>query len=183
METSIHNYAMSVLVKAGKNQYYYGTAKVDDIMDDLKSAYPKGMEFPYIDVANAILSISRPMPITSEPEKLNALATYAMSILAETGCDCHSYGTYFADKILEDLKSGYPDGMEFPYEDVANEILAMSRPEPVVRKPWQMAWSTDSCCDAPHHISFPLSAARRCLLLSSTSRIRRMFEGRDGVFL
>jgi hypothetical protein len=36
-------------------------------MEDLKQAFPSGMKYPYIDVANAILSISTPEPIARAP--------------------------------------------------------------------------------------------------------------------
>ena len=76
------------------------------------------------------------------------LEEYAKKILADHGCDEYTYGNESrSEQVLEDLKKGYPGGMEFPYIDVANAILAMSRPKPIVRKPWSMVWETESDCD------------------------------------
>ena len=54
-----------------------------------------------------------------------SLNAYAMKILSEHGCDCYTYGDEDAKHILEDLKTAYPNGMEYPYIEVANEILKM----------------------------------------------------------
>ncbi len=76
---------------------------------------------------------------------------YAMKILADAGCDCYTYGGEEAKNIMKDLKKTFPDGMEYPYIDVANAILAFSRPEPIKRSPWKMHWETDSTADATDH--------------------------------
>ena len=76
-----------------------------------------------------------------------AVRQYAKEILKTHGCDCYTYGGEMAKHIMRDLKEGYPDGMKFPYIDVANAILEMSRPEPVRRAPWRMVWDTGNCCD------------------------------------
>lgn len=75
------------------------------------------------------------------------LENYAMKILAEHGCDCYTYGNCPSENVLRDLKEGYPDGMEFPYVDVANAILNISHPRPIHRAPWMMLWDNDSACD------------------------------------
>ena len=72
---------------------------------------------------------------------------YALNILKEHGCDCYTYGGEFAKHCLADLKEAYPNGMEYPYVDVANAILAMSRPMPIVRKSYKVVWDNESCCD------------------------------------
>ena len=48
---------------------------------------------------------------------------YAKKILDDHGCDQYTYGGEFSKHILNDLKTEYPNGMEFPYIDVANAIL------------------------------------------------------------
>lgn len=75
------------------------------------------------------------------------LENYAMKILADAGCDCYTYGGEQAKHILDDLKEEFKNGMEYPYIDVANAILAISRPRPIVRAPYRVWWDTDSCCD------------------------------------
>ena len=72
---------------------------------------------------------------------------YAMQILAEHGCDCYTYGNCASEQVMEDLKEAYPKGMEFPYIEVANAILNISRPRPIVRAPWRLVWETDDDCD------------------------------------
>lgn len=79
---------------------------------------------------------------------MNTLENYAMKILADSGCDCYTYGDMYAKHLLDDLKEAYPDGMEYPYVDVANAIYAISRPRPIVRAPYHVHWDTDNCCDA-----------------------------------
>lgn len=80
---------------------------------------------------------------------MNKVETYAMKILSDHGCDCYTYGgSYFPpEQIIDDLKEAYPNGMEFPYIEVANAILAMSKPVPVKRPKYVMVWDNDSCCD------------------------------------
>ena len=78
---------------------------------------------------------------------MTELETYARKILADHGCDIYTYGGEWSKYILDDLKKEYPDGMEFPYVDVANAILEISRAKPIERKPWQVVWSTEDCTD------------------------------------
>lgn len=73
--------------------------------------------------------------------------SYAMKILSDNGCDCYTYGGEDCKHVLEDLKEGYPNGMEFPYIDVANAILSISRPRPLYKAPFRMVWDTYDCCD------------------------------------
>ena len=72
---------------------------------------------------------------------------YAMKILAEHGCDCYTYGGESGETVLADLKEGYPEGMEFPYVDVANAIISISRVRPIKRSPYHMVWDTDNYTD------------------------------------
>ena len=72
------------------------------------------------------------------------LKEYAMKILKDAGCDEYTYGGKWADKVLDDLKEEFKPGeLEYPYIDVANAILAISRPEPIKRAPYKMIWDTD----------------------------------------
>lgn len=77
------------------------------------------------------------------------LEEYALKILTDAGCNVHTYGGVFAKHVMDDLKQAFPDGMpEYTYLEVANAILAMSRPEPIARDPFIVVWSTDDCCDS-----------------------------------
>lgn len=71
---------------------------------------------------------------------MKGLESYALSVLAEHDCDCYTYGGKNADLILNDLKEAYPEGMDYPYIDVANAILAISRPEPIYKAPYAIFW-------------------------------------------
>lgn len=79
---------------------------------------------------------------------------YAKKILADHGCDEYSYGGEWGKHVLDDLKEAYPNGMEYPYVDVANAILSISKQKPIVRDPWISVWDTDSCCDGRGFESF-----------------------------
>lgn len=79
---------------------------------------------------------------------------YAKKILADHNCDEYTYGGEYHKHVLPDLKAAYPDGMQFPYVDVANAIIAMSKVKPIVRDPWMMCWYTDSDCDGIGFESF-----------------------------
>lgn len=79
---------------------------------------------------------------------------YARKILADYGCDEYTYGGKWSEHVLSDLKEGYPDGMEFPYIDVANAILAISHPEPIKRDQWKMVFDADGFCDGIGFESF-----------------------------
>ena len=80
-------------------------------------------------------------------EEAFTLEGYALQILAEHGCDCYTYDGEYANHLMDDLKQEYPDGMKYPYVDVANAILAISRPKPIVRKPWMVVYDTDDMTD------------------------------------
>lgn len=72
---------------------------------------------------------------------------YARKILKDHGCDEYTYGGEWGKHVLADLKEGYPDGMEYPYVDVANAILSISKQLPIVRDPWLVLWDSGDCCD------------------------------------
>ena len=84
---------------------------------------------------------------------------YAKKILADHNCDEYTYGGTPGETVLSDLKEAYPDGMEFPYVDVANAIIAMSKVKPIERKPWVMCFDTDSFCDGIGFDSFGAAEA------------------------
>ena len=79
---------------------------------------------------------------------------YAWSVLKEHDCDEYTYGGEFSKHVLDDLKEAYPDGMKYPYIDVANAILSFSRAKPIYKAPFMMVWDTDSCCDGIECESF-----------------------------
>ena len=86
---------------------------------------------------------------------MDTVESYALKILADSGCDCYSYGNVEDSEILlEDLKTEYPDGMKYPYIDVANAILAISRPRPIKKSPWRMVWENEHSCDGIDYDSF-----------------------------
>lgn len=82
------------------------------------------------------------------------LENYAMKILVDAGCDCYTYGGEYSKHCLDDLKEAFPEGMKYPYVDVANAILAISRPKPIHRSEWRIHWETDSCSDGYDADSF-----------------------------
>ena len=84
---------------------------------------------------------------------------YARKILADHGCDEYTYGGEWSKHTLDDLKQAYPDGMEFPYVDVANAINAMSKVKPIERKPWMMCFDAGSFCDGIGFDSFGAAEA------------------------
>lgn len=103
-----------------------------------------------------------------------SLEAYALQILADHNCDCYTYGNCPSETILSDLKEGYPDGMEYPYIDVANAILQISKPRPIKRAPYRMVWDTDSDCDG---IDFESEGAAKCD--AEDTLINWMVEERD----
>ena len=83
------------------------------------------------------------------------LMAYARKILSDHGCDEYTYGGVNAKHVLNDLKEKYKPGeLEYPYVQVANAILLISRPKLIERKPYRMLWDTASCCDATYHDSY-----------------------------
>ena len=79
---------------------------------------------------------------------------YAKQILAEHGCDEYTYGGEWSKYVLDDLKEEYPNGMEFPYVEVANAIIEMSKVKPIERKPWMMCFDAEEFCDGIGFDSF-----------------------------
>ena len=84
---------------------------------------------------------------------------YAKKILADHGCDEYTYGGEWGKRVLDDLKEAYPNGLEYPYVDVANAILSISKQKPIVRMPWQEIWSTDNFTDGMESHSFEQAKA------------------------
>ena len=80
--------------------------------------------------------------------KMKSVESYAMKILSEHDCDQYTYGGADSVNIMKDLKTAYPNGMEFPYIDVANAILSISRPAPIVRSPYKTMYDTPNFCDS-----------------------------------
>ena len=79
---------------------------------------------------------------------------YAKKILTDAGCDEYTYGGEYSKHVLDDLKKAFPNGMEFPYIDVANAILEISKPEPIYRAPWKVIYDTEHFCDSVNTNSF-----------------------------
>lgn len=67
---SITEYAKEILAAHGCDEYTYGTTDEETILRDLKSVYPDGMRYSYLDVANAILLISKRKPIVRSPYRM-----------------------------------------------------------------------------------------------------------------
>ena len=64
---TIEEYARKILADHGCDEYTYGGEWSKHTLDDLKQAYSDGMEFPYVDVANAINAMSKVKPIERKP--------------------------------------------------------------------------------------------------------------------
>lgn len=62
---------------------------------------------------------------------MKTISEYAMDILKENGCDEYTYGHNSEwckpEKIAEELKQAYPNGMAYPYMDVATAIREISK--------------------------------------------------------
>jgi hypothetical protein len=69
-EQELNNYALKLLADTGCNIYTYGGKESVHILEDLKKGFPEGLKFPLVDVANAILSVSRPEPIYRAPWRM-----------------------------------------------------------------------------------------------------------------
>ena len=102
------------------------------------------------------------------------VAEYAKKILKDHGCDEYTYGGEYGKHVMEDLKEAYPNGMEFPYIDVANAILSISKQKPIVRAPWIVVWDNGECCDSVDAESFELAKCHALSILMTW-----MFEARD----
>lgn len=160
-------YAYLILDKLSAHPHTYGSEKSSEIMRDLKmNFFPDGLKFPYVDVANMILSLSSPAPIPDGTTSLNAdppispaLEQYAKWILEENDCDCHSYAGSQAAYILNDLHLSYPNGLEYPYIQVANAILSICHPQPIIRTPYRVDLDNVSCCDA-HNVNGDIEDAK-----------------------
>ena len=75
------------------------------------------------------------------------IKAYAQQILKEHGCTENSYYGISGEEIISDLKDAYPDGMKYPYVDVANAILSVSKPEKIVRAPYRMIFDIGHTVD------------------------------------
>lgn len=102
------------------------------------------------------------------------IKAYARKILSDHGCDEYSYGGISGESILSDLKEAYPNGMEYPYVDVANAIMEISKMRPIIRKPWMMLWDNDDACDGVGCDSF-----EQALALVEDTFIEWMWQARQ----
>ena len=84
----------------------------------------------------------------------NKVREYAEEVLKKHGCDEHSYYGVSGETTIGDLKEAYPDGMKYPYVDVANEILAISKPEKIYRAPYRMVFDMGHSVDGIDFESF-----------------------------
>lgn len=75
------------------------------------------------------------------------LVEYARKVLKDHDCDEYTYGGEWGKHVLADLKEAYPDGMEYPFIDVANAILSISKQRLIEKDPWIVCWDSASCCD------------------------------------
>lgn len=57
------------------------------------------------------------------------------------------------------MKEAYPNGMDYPYVDVANAIMGISKMQPIVRPPYMTLWDNDSDCDG---IGYDSLGAAQC---------------------
>lgn len=66
-EMKVEEYARKILAEHNCNEYTYWGTEGERIIRDLKEAYPNGMEYSYVQVANAIMRISKPKMIERKP--------------------------------------------------------------------------------------------------------------------
>ena len=64
---TIEEYAKGILDEHGCDEYTYGDESAENVLKDLKEAYPNGMVFGYVDVANTIKKMSKPHLIIRRP--------------------------------------------------------------------------------------------------------------------
>lgn len=87
---------------------------------------------------------------------------YAKKILEENDCDIYTYGGEGASEIMHDLIEAYmPQDLEYSYLEVANAILAMSRPRPIVRSPYRVAYVMDNFYDTLDVVLNDLEEAKK----------------------
>lgn len=88
MTPTVDNYAMRILADHDCDCYTYGGETGETIIEDLKREYPNGMEhgYGYVEVANAIIRISRMKPIERKPYR----TIYDGDSFID-GIDCDSY--------------------------------------------------------------------------------------------
>lgn len=72
---------------------------------------------------------------------------YAEKILQEHRCNEYSYYGVNGEEIIRDLKEAYPDGMKYPYIDVANAIMLISKPKLITRSPYRMIFDLGHTVD------------------------------------
>ena len=87
-------------------------------------------------------------------KNIKNIKQYALKILKDAGCDKYTYGGEYSKNIMEDLKEAFPNGMEYNYIDVANEILRISRPKPIYRAPYRVIIDTEHSTDGADEKTF-----------------------------
>ena len=94
--------AYHILADNDCDEYTYGGPGAENVLKDLMEAYqPQDLApYTYIEVANAILSVSRPKPIERKPFRV----LYDMPEMTDA-FDCDTYGIAITD--LQDLYEGW----------------------------------------------------------------------------
>lgn len=100
---TLEEYAAKILKDSGCDCYTYGGAMAKHVLDDLKEAFPNGMEngYGYVAVANAILAMSKPEPIRRAP----------YMVLWETDSGSDGYGCDTVDEAKASAEDTLVDWM------------------------------------------------------------------------
>lgn len=92
--------------------------------------------------------------IMSEYVVKEEVRDYALEILEKYGCDLSAYWGVDGDTIIKDLKTEYPNGMKYPFVDVANAIMSVSKPSFIERPPFRMIFDMGHTVDSIPFESF-----------------------------
>jgi len=83
-----------------------------------------------------------------------AIKEYAKRVLKDHDCTMDAYWGCTGEQVIRDLKEAYPNGMEYPYVDVANAMLLLAKPTLLERKPWLMVFDMGHTVDGIEYDSF-----------------------------
>ena len=141
MEMSLYRVLTETLSNDETVTGMIGITHEGETVDEFLMGLYDNSDITTLDKLNTVLHKCGIKPLSDK------VAEYARKILTYHGCDETSYYGINGEQIVADLKEAYPDKMEYPYVEVANAIMSLSKPTFIRRSPYRMVFDMGHTVD------------------------------------